>query len=225
MKRFMPLATLLIALFAMTVITAAQDEPITTEDPTENACYVGGMLEGKCDWPTDAEDEWAWNCGWHLASVLSRRSTVEQFPADCGFFAELYACAIIRVPDELVDEIEFAGFSGLDFRLIGPLNTADNAEFFLTSNQTCVGSLTQFVLDNLDTEMLTPEELEALETVLDILTFTILAAPDEMTAFGMCESLYGTEFIVAIPASEIGALGVESDWYLCFDVSALEKWV
>lgn len=225
MKRLMTLFALVLTLLSMTVLTAAQDEPVTNEDPTENACYEGGLLEGKCDWPTDAEDEWAWNCGWHLASVLSRRSTVDQFPADCGFFTELYACAVMLVPDELVGEIDLEGFTGLDFRLIGPLNTVDNAEFFLTNNQTCVGSLTQFVLDNLDLEQLTPEELAALEAVFDILTFTILDAPDEMTAFGMCESLYGTDFVVAIRASEMGAIGVESDWYMCFDVSALEGWI
>lgn len=221
MKRLITLFALVLTLMSMTVLAAAQDEPVATEDPTENACYDGGLLEGKCDWPTDAEDEWAWNCGWHLASVLSRRSTVEQFPADCGFFAELYACAVIRVPDELADDIEFAGFGGLDFRLIGPLNTADNAEFFMTNNQTCVGSFTQFVLENFDLASLTPEELEALQSVLDLLTFTILAAPDDTMAEGMCEAIYGTELIATIPASELGALGVESDWYLCFDLSVL----
>jgi hypothetical protein len=43
----------------------AQDS-IPNEDPTENACYAGGVMSR-----VDGEGcatEWAWQCGWYLAS-------------------------------------------------------------------------------------------------------------------------------------------------------------
>lgn len=78
MKRISVLVLLLIALLGVTVFVLAQ------EDPSENACYAGGVWENKCDWPTDAEDAWAWNCGWYLARLVDGRINLNQYPTECG---------------------------------------------------------------------------------------------------------------------------------------------
>lgn len=63
------------------------------EDPTENICYTGGLWEGKCDWPTDAEDEWAWTCGYYYAAAFRGAIPREQLPSWCGTLtAEVGLC-------------------------------------------------------------------------------------------------------------------------------------
>ena len=69
MKRVVMLLVLALCM-VFTGAAFAQDEG-TAEDPKENACYAGGDLEGKCDWPTDAEDEWAWECGFYYAGFMN----------------------------------------------------------------------------------------------------------------------------------------------------------
>jgi hypothetical protein len=69
MKRVLMLLVLALSV-AFTGAVFAQENG-TAEDPKENACYAGGDLEGKCDWPTDAEDEWAWECGYYYAGFMS----------------------------------------------------------------------------------------------------------------------------------------------------------
>jgi hypothetical protein len=81
-KRFLTVFVVLVALLSVASLTVAQSTP--AEDPKDNACYAGGAWEGKCDWPTDAEDEWAWNCGWYYARIIDGRIGAAQYPADCG---------------------------------------------------------------------------------------------------------------------------------------------
>jgi hypothetical protein len=81
MKRVLITLFVLVAALSVANLTLAQTEPAQT--PTENACYAGGAWEGKCDWPTDAEDDWAWTCGWYYARLIDGRITSDQYPAEC----------------------------------------------------------------------------------------------------------------------------------------------
>lgn len=82
---------LLIALIALTVamvFPASADEASCTTDSddgsglpecgtsADNACYEGGVMEGKC------VGDWEWKAGWHLARFLSGMMTREQVPQD-----------------------------------------------------------------------------------------------------------------------------------------------
>jgi hypothetical protein len=86
MKRVLITVFVLVAALGVASITLAQSEPAQT--PTENACYAGGAWDGKCDWPTEAEDNWAWTCGWYYARVIDGRIGAAQAPATCKFVAE-----------------------------------------------------------------------------------------------------------------------------------------
>jgi hypothetical protein len=86
MKRVLITVFVLVAALSVASITLAQSEPAQT--PTENACYAGGAWDGKCDWPTEAEDNWAWTCGWYYARVIDGRIGAAQAPATCKFVAE-----------------------------------------------------------------------------------------------------------------------------------------
>jgi hypothetical protein len=108
MKRFTLLLIAIIALLSISALAIAEETPV--EDPGENACYTGGDLEGKCDWPTYEEDEWAWACGYYYAALLSVRITESEFPEWCE---PLLAKAnlVIPTPDNdcvaVDDEYEF----------------------------------------------------------------------------------------------------------------------
>jgi hypothetical protein len=86
MKRVLITLFVLLAALSVASITLAQSEPVQT--PTENACYAGGAWDGKCDWPTEAEDNWAWTCGWYYARVIDGRIGAAQAPETCKFVAE-----------------------------------------------------------------------------------------------------------------------------------------
>jgi hypothetical protein len=86
MKRVLITLFVLVAALSVASITLAQSEPAQT--PTENACYAGGEWDGKCDWPTEAEDNWAWTCGWYYARVIDGRIGAAQAPETCKFVAE-----------------------------------------------------------------------------------------------------------------------------------------
>lgn len=119
---------LLCLLFGLTLISAAQDS--ASGSPEDNACNVGGSLEGKCDWPTEAEDNWAWHCGWYIARVDTGEFTVDDVPAWCNYFA---------APRVVCYD---SGFPGqLDFTLSGALNTASNASGYPSVDGSCSGSV------------------------------------------------------------------------------------
>jgi hypothetical protein len=81
MKRVLITLFVLVAALSVASITLAQSTP--AEDPKDNTCYAGGVWEGKCDWPTEAEDKWAWTCGWYYARVLDGRIGAEEAPVEC----------------------------------------------------------------------------------------------------------------------------------------------
>jgi hypothetical protein len=86
MKRVLITLFVLVAALSVASLTLAQSTP--AETPTENACYAGGAWDGKCDWPTEAEDNWAWTCGWYYARVIDGRIGAAQAPETCKFVAE-----------------------------------------------------------------------------------------------------------------------------------------
>jgi hypothetical protein len=114
------LLVLLTALFAVTLASAAQDEN-TVESPDENACYAGGSLEGKCDWPTEAEDEWAWTCGWYIARAERGTISESSVPNWCNYFttpicygggASVYEVQMIGLPDRANNAIAHGTLDG-----------------------------------------------------------------------------------------------------------------
>jgi hypothetical protein len=119
---------LLCLLFGLTLVSAAQDR--ADGAPEDNACYAGGSLEGKCDWPTDAEDDWAWACGWYIARVGTGEFTVDDVPEWCNYFvAPSLVCYDSSQPGQL------------DFVLSGALNTALNISGYASVDGTCSGGV------------------------------------------------------------------------------------
>jgi hypothetical protein len=93
----------LFAIVVLSALAAAADDTIT-ETPNDpavnvhaNACYTGGSMEAKCDWPTEEETEWAWTCGWYVIRVEAGMFPVSALPAFClALFAtvDAGACAV-----------------------------------------------------------------------------------------------------------------------------------
>lgn len=115
------LLVLLMVLFALTLASTAQDEN-TVESPDENACYAGGSLEGQCDWPTDAEDEWAWTCGWYIARAERGIISESSVPNWCNYFTTA---------------ICYGGGEFSDVKMIGLPDRANNAIVHSTFDGTC----------------------------------------------------------------------------------------
>lgn len=119
---------LMCLLFGSTLFSAAQEN--LSGSPEDNACFTGGSLDGKCDWPTDAEDEWAWECGWYIARVDTGEFTVNDVPPWCNYFtAPQVVCYSSASPGQL------------DFTLSAPLNTVANTSGFATFDGSCSGSI------------------------------------------------------------------------------------
>lgn len=79
--------SLLALVVAMVSPTLADDASCTTNSNdgsglpecgslADNACYEGGVMEGKC------VGDWEWKAGWHLARFLAGTMTREQVPQD-----------------------------------------------------------------------------------------------------------------------------------------------
>jgi hypothetical protein len=107
-----------------TATPAPAQTAVPTESPLDNACYTGGSMEGKCDWPTQDEEDWAWNCGWYVARYDQGLFTPNQVPEWCNFF--------------FLDEgapttcFEFEGY----FEFVGPFNTLNNTADY-GGDETC----------------------------------------------------------------------------------------
>jgi hypothetical protein len=98
----------------MGVLVMAVASVAYAEDPSENACYAGGLLAGKCDWPTEAEDEWAWNCGWYIAQAIGGKIPLSGIPSDCpgaiSYFGTCYDSSVAGKPD--IRDIAAPGTAG-----------------------------------------------------------------------------------------------------------------
>ncbi|MEO1288621.1 MAG: hypothetical protein AAFV93_12700 [Chloroflexota bacterium] len=106
MKKLIVLLVLVMlgALTALTIV--AQDASPTDNDPTinddANACFAGGVLEGRCNDDldgdgviTDVETNWAWNCGWYLIRYNDGMYNRDDVPITCQ----------IMLPPEIESEI------------------------------------------------------------------------------------------------------------------------
>ncbi len=117
--------------FALTFAAAAQDGPTPNPDD-DNACDEGGSLEGKCDWPTDEEDAWAWTCGWYIAQFENGAIVLSEVPEWCNYgAAPATLCYNSSAPGQR------------DFSLIGALNSEGNAGGYETYDGICAGPVVQ----------------------------------------------------------------------------------
>jgi hypothetical protein len=73
----------LVILLTLPLLAQEDDEEAEPSTREDNECYAGGTMEGRCNQDVDgdgivsqAEVDWAWNCGWYMAryndGVLSR---------------------------------------------------------------------------------------------------------------------------------------------------------
>lgn len=142
MKRvFVPLFILLSFLAAS--ITYAQEIPPPSEQTyIHNACLEGGFFEGKCDFPTEAEDEWAWACGFYYAMYKRGEITLAQAPDWCKFSipARLPGAPGFELCVSLGDE-----FNPISYLLVGESGQADNVVTYYESNS-CEGATTGAVM-------------------------------------------------------------------------------
>lgn len=83
--------------------------------PTDNECYAGGVLEGKCDSP------WLWNAGWYLARFNQGLISREDFP---DFYGGVLP-PVVEVAEEIVSS-----------SLLSVCKTGFGAEFCAFSNKT-----------------------------------------------------------------------------------------
>src|SRR5688572_8439961 len=76
-KRKLFLVITLLALFIFSV-NAQETEDTSNDpnfDPTANACYTGGSMEGKCDTPEE------WEAGWYFIRFEYGLISRENFPS------------------------------------------------------------------------------------------------------------------------------------------------
>lgn len=134
MKRMTLWLVFVLALCLVSVVNA-QDE---TEDPKQNACYDGGVLEGKCsNWDTEAEIEWAWNCGFYYSAYASGKISREETPETCHILfdtipeviSEISLCIYLGGGETRVAE------AGEYIWLQGSPNTAGNATLHFTKGR------------------------------------------------------------------------------------------
>lgn len=121
----------LVLLLAVSLMAVAQGT--TAESPEDNACYTGGSLEGKCDWPTEKEDEWAWDCGWYIARYDTGVFTLGQIPEWCNYFI---------ATEDVIETICYdSSLSGQpDIMLTGPIDTPGNLTGFNSTDGSCSGN-------------------------------------------------------------------------------------
>jgi hypothetical protein len=142
MKRTLIWLLMLVMLAGLTAAVAAQDGA-----SDENACNAGGSLEGRCDWPTDAEDDWAWTCGWYIAHFESGEFGLSGVPEWCNYFVEMPV--VCYDSDQLGQR---------DFMLTGALNTVNNATGYGSFDGSCSGGT---VFDTVVTGSNTPGGAES----------------------------------------------------------------
>ena len=172
---------LLVLCIAVTGAVFAQDEG-AAEDPKENACYTGGDLEGKCDWPTDAEDEWAWECGFYYAGFMNGK--FDETPERCDvLFAKVDGAVVAPVslciplesgPARAIyfNEVKISGYANQ------PGNSTLYAHYTRDAGEPCDENS---ALELVSQWMQTPDEIESKD------------------ALAMCEAALDTEFVDAFP--------------------------
>ena len=132
---FFLLLVLVLSLSAASVAFAQDDAPVV--DP--NACLTGGSMEGQCDLPTDAEDEWAWTCGYYVGLYDDDDISRDQIPDWCYY------------PEAGTQSNCFLYYE-VDMQFIGPINTANNIAVYNSMDASCSGNLigTATIVEALD---------------------------------------------------------------------------
>lgn len=177
------------------VVSLAVAQTPADEDPAENICYDGGLWEGKCgDWPTEAEIEWAWTCGWYFAQSTAGRIPLSAIPSYCPSLA-----AIIEniVPEpEPEPEVPFVGcldstdFTQYDLSADGPINTLDNATLVGSTDGTCDSG--------------------------SVGTATIVSGSTPINALAQCIDLRGTTSVGVLNLNTELGYTVTDTWWLCY---------
>jgi hypothetical protein len=85
---------LLLLIFAIALPFMAQEQEAEEPAPytrADNECYAGGTMEGQCNQDMDgdglvsqAEIDWAWNCGWYIARFNDGLYSRTDVPAWCS---------------------------------------------------------------------------------------------------------------------------------------------
>ncbi len=132
------LVILLVFIVPISMVSAQQPTTGTPAigSPEDNACNVGGKMEGKCD------SEWAWSCGWYLARYYSGLFTRQQVIATCQM--------LLPVPVAAPSTSSAAGFSPACFthsvpgvqhdeNFNGVPNSVNNVVGTISQNGTCSG--------------------------------------------------------------------------------------
>lgn len=141
MKNVFALLIILISFLAASVTFAQEIPPPSEQTYVHNACLEGGFFEGKCDFPTEAEDEWAWACGFYYAMYVRGEITLAQAPDWCKFSIPV-RFVFVPTPENPVFELcvqtgdETFPYSML---LIGEPNQPGNMVLYYESN-TCDGA-------------------------------------------------------------------------------------
>lgn len=143
MKRYTTVLLTCFVVLLMSLAVMAQDAP-ADGSPADNACFEGGSLAGKCDWPTAAERDWAWTCGWYIARVESGELAPSDVPAWCFYTMTADGGSGTYVVGKC-----YSIPGRADFRTIKPPNTLDNIEFYHSEGGVCDGapiSLPHFIV-------------------------------------------------------------------------------
>jgi hypothetical protein len=212
MKRVLITLFVLVAALSVASVTLAQSEP--AETPAENACYAGGAWDGKCDWPTEAEDNWAWTCGWYYARVIDGRISAAEAPETCKFVAEQEPVDPVD-PEVCAPQDDIYMFDVEISRAIGYVYNISGVAGVLANDGACS---TVFVVSS---QQLSSSNLESYEVFSDgsievrfdsapaYVTFSYETS-DGQTADVRIDLF---AFIVVDPVT----CGMEGDWEICIE--------
>lgn len=192
----MKLKTLVILVLTalLGVVSLAAAQTPADEDPTQNICYDGGLWEGKCNWPTEAETEWAWTCGWHLAQSIAGRIPASAVPSYCPSLVSVIAG--ITPEPEPEPEIPFVGClnstdpAQYDLGATGAINTLDNAASYGSTDGSCSAG--------------------------QLGTVTIVSGSTPVNALAQCISLRGTISVGVLNLNTELDYSVTDTWWLCY---------
>lgn len=155
MRRLLVMVVLL--LFSVSVTSAV----FADEDP--NACLTGGSMEGKCDFPTAAETDWAWTCGYYVGLFDNGEISRGAIPDWC-YYPEAGA--------NLLCQAYLLFTITTDLQLIGPVNTANNVAGFSSADGSCSGASLGTA-----TFVLAADQKDAVSICLPLEPLTVSAIP------------------------------------------------
>jgi hypothetical protein len=199
---------LMLLLFAIPTIAFAQEDD-TNESPTENACYVGGSMEGKCDLATEDETRWAWTCGWYIARVDSGVWGEDAVPDWCNYYSTGWSDGLCYY---LYDTEEY-----LDFKLAGPINTIGNMRLYGSGNGTCQGLLDFSELIG-DVEG-TPLEGVNFHHILFIVSAPEGATDQDVSDACMALSPFAVSILDGVRDSVV--TNMPDTWHICLDLTLI----